>query len=138
MESLNLFALKDRIEIAFKSLIKSGRPDIRDENNKDLIPQLYVDLYDGDYLLKQALDDNHVLFKGRKGTGKSTIFLQAENIIRESQDRIPIYVNLQSCYEEIKTANSDQQNNELTKYKTYCNFFTHVIYSMRDSFHKSS
>jgi len=115
-------ALSDNIDKAFKSLIKSGRPDIRDEQNNDLIPQLYVDLYDNDYIIKQVLDDNHILLKGRKGTGKSTIFLKAENVLKSDKHKISIYINLQSCYEEIKTANSDNSD-DLTKYKTYYNFF---------------
>ena len=55
-EKLELLALRDDIESAFKSMIKSGRPDILDEDNNNLLPQLYVDLMDGDYYLKQALD----------------------------------------------------------------------------------
>ena len=34
------FTGRDNIEEAFKSLIKSGRPDIRDDENKNLLPQL--------------------------------------------------------------------------------------------------
>ena len=45
MANLNLLAFRDNIEEAFKSLIQSGRPDIRDEENNDLIPKLYVDLF---------------------------------------------------------------------------------------------
>jgi predicted AAA+ superfamily ATPase len=96
IDTLSLIALKGNIEQAFKSLIKSGRPDIRDEQNNDLIPQLYVDLYDDNYILRQVLDDNHVVLKGRKGTGKSTIFLQAENEIKKYKDKICVYINLQS------------------------------------------
>jgi len=33
MANLNLLAFRDNIEEAFKSLIQSGRPDIRDEEN---------------------------------------------------------------------------------------------------------
>ena len=87
MADLNLLACRDKIEEAFKSLIQSGRPDIRDEENNDLIPKLYVDLFENDYILKQALDENHVIFKGRKGTGKSTVFLQAENILKRNKNK---------------------------------------------------
>lgn len=134
-ETLSLLALSEKIEKAFKSLIKSGRPDIRDDQNNDLIPQLYVDLYDHNYILRQVMDDNHVLLKGRKGTGKSTIFLQAENIIKGEKGKISIYINLQACYEEIKTANADNSN-DLTKYKTYYNFFSEVLSSMEKNISK--
>lgn len=134
-ESLHLLALSDNIDKAFKSLIKSGRPDIRDEQNNDLIPELYVDLYDNDYVIKQVLDDNHILLKGRKGTGKSTIFLQAQNVIKSDTHKMSIYINLQSCYEEIKTANSENSD-DLTKYKTYYNFFSEVLSSIKKNISK--
>jgi hypothetical protein len=135
-DTLILLSQKENIERAFKSLIKSGRPDITDDQNHSLIPSLYVDLYDDNYILNQVLDDNHVVLKGRKGTGKSTIFLQAENIIKQLDGKISIYINLQSCYEEIKTANSERDNEVLTRYKTYCNFFTQVLSSMKESIAK--
>ena len=87
MDGLTLLSQRDNIEEAFKSLIKSGRPDIRDDENKNLLPQLYVDLFENDYFLKQALDGNHAIFKGRRGTGKSTIFLQAEEKLKEKKKR---------------------------------------------------
>ena len=90
MSDINLLACRDSIEEAFKSLIKSGRPDIRNEDNKDMIPQLYVDLFENNYILRQALDENHVIFKGRKGTGKSTVFLQAENILRQNKSKLSV------------------------------------------------
>lgn len=64
MDGLTLLSQRDNIEEAFKSLIKSGRPDIRDDENKNLLPQLYVDLFENDYFLKQALDENHAILRG--------------------------------------------------------------------------
>jgi hypothetical protein len=129
---LNLLSQRDNIEKAFKSLIKSGRPDIKDEDNENLIPKLYVDLFDNNYILNQALDDNHVIFKGRKGTGKSTVFLQAEHRINQDKHKLSVYINLQSCYEEIRTANMETQE-ELTRYTTYYNFFNEVLLTIKRS-----
>ena len=129
---LVLFSLSQKIEAAFKSLIKSGRPDIVDDQNNNLIPQLYVDMYENDFILRQVLDDNHVLLKGRKGTGKSTIFLRAEQEISKDKHKISVYINLQSCYEEIKTANSDRENNSLTQYRTFYNFFVEIVKSITE------
>ena len=108
-ENLVILSQRDNIEEAFKSLIKSGRPDIRDEDNKNILPQLYVDLFEGDYFLKQALDENHAIFKGRRGTGKSTVFLQAEEHLRYKRNVISVYINLQSCYEDIRVSNIEEQ-----------------------------
>jgi predicted AAA+ superfamily ATPase len=95
-DELTMRAFNKNISDAFKSLIKSGRPDIKDENDKNLIPLLYVDLFENDYILNQVLDDNHVILRGRKGTGKSTIFLQADNQLKKKKGNLPIYINLQS------------------------------------------
>lgn len=126
-EKLELLSLRDNIEAAFKSMIKSGRPDIVDEGNNDLLPQLYVDLFEGDYFLKQALDENHVIFKGKRGTGKSTIFLQAENKLTENKKILPIYINLQSCYEEVRPSNSQNNSDQLNIYYIYLKFFIQIL-----------
>lgn len=131
-EKLELLALRDNIESAFKSMIKSGRPDILDEDNNNLLPQLYVDLIDGDYYLKQALDENHVIFKGRRGTGKSTIFLQAENHLFKNQSTLAVYINLQSCYEEIRPANTSGDNKQLNTYNVYVKFFNQILTRIED------
>lgn len=135
MSDINLLACRDSIEEAFKSLIKSGRPDIRNEDNKDMIPQLYVDLFENNYILRQALDENHVIFKGRKGTGKSTVFLQAENILRQNKSKLSVYINLQSCYEEIRVSNIDTCE-ELTRYNIYYNFFNEILSTIKKSITK--
>lgn len=129
--NLNLIACSNEIEKAFKSLIKSGRPDITDEDNNTLIPQLYVDLFENDYILRQVLDDNHTLLKGRRGTGKSTIFLRAEHEIQKNKSYFAIYINLQACYEEVRSANSEDENDALTKYLTYKNFLTEILKSIK-------
>ncbi|WP_289142214.1 hypothetical protein [uncultured Brevibacillus sp.] len=125
--NLNISAFSTEIERVFKSLIKSGRPDITDENNKNLVPKLYVDLFENNYVLNQVLDDNHILLKGRRGTGKSTVFLRAEDEIQKDKSKFAIYINLQTCYEEVRTANSDAENNAMTKYLTYKNFLTEIL-----------
>lgn len=135
MANLNLLAFRDNIEEAFKSLIQSGRPDIRDEENNDLIPKLYVDLFENNYILRQALDENHVIFKGRKGTGKSTVFLQAENILKHNKNKLSVYINLQSCYEEIRISNLDTQE-DLTRYTIYYNFFNEILINIKKSISK--
>lgn len=130
MDEMTILAVSENIEDAFKSMIKSGRPDITDDQNNSLVPDIYVDLYPNDYVLRQVMDDNHTLLKGRKGTGKSTIFLRAEQKLSLSRDKICIYINLQSIYEEIRTANSEVTGDSLRQYQTYRNFFTEIITSL--------
>lgn len=117
---------KEKISKAFKSMIKSGRPEIRDDENEDLVEKLYVDLLDGEYYLNLAMDDNHTIFKGRRGTGKSTIFIQAEKKLAENKGILPVYINLQTCYEVIRSSDSEQEC-VLSKWTTYKNFFNEVL-----------
>lgn len=131
MDGLALFSQRDNIEEAFKSLIKSGRPDIRDDENRNLLPQLYVDLFEYDYFLKQAIDENHAIFKGRRGTGKSTIFLQAEEKLKEKKNVVSVYINLQSCYEEVRTSNTEEQE-LINKYNVYLKFFNQILEKIKN------
>lgn len=134
-KTLALLSQSIQIEKAFKSLIKSGRPDIKDDENHSMINQLYVDLFENNYILNQALDDNHVIFKGRKGTGKSTVFLQAEQVINKDKHKLSVYINLQSCFEEIRTANTET-GEQLTRYKTHYNFFYEVLCAIKRGINK--
>lgn len=128
---LTLLSFSEQIEKSFKSLIQSGRPDILDEDNNSMIPALYVDLFNNNYVLNQVLDDNHTLLKGRRGTGKSTIFLKAEHEIQKDSSRLAVYINLQTCYEEVKSSNSEA-NEQLTKYLTYKNFLTEILVKIKE------
>ena len=130
MDELTILSVSKSIEDTFKSMIKSGRPDVTDEQNNSLIPDIYVDLYENDYVLRQVLDDNHTLLKGRKGTGKSTIFLRAEQELSKSNDKICVYINLQSIYEEIRTSSSEVNGDSFRQYQTYRNFFAEIITSL--------
>lgn len=132
MDELAILSVSEKIEAAFKSMIKSGRPDVTDDRNNSIISDIYVDLYENNYVLRQVMDDNHTLLKGRKGTGKSTIFLRAEQELSQSTDKVCIYINLQSIYEEIRTANSEISGNMLEQYQTYCNFFAEIINSLAE------
>lgn len=131
--SLNIYSFSLQIEKAFKSLMQSGRPDILDEDNNSLISDLYVDLFDNNYVLNQVIDSNHTLLNGRRGTGKSTIFLQAEELLQENPFQVAVYINLQTCYEEVKSSKSDDTNNNLlTKYLTFKNFLNEILMKIKE------
>lgn len=131
MNTEEMLSQRENINKAFKSLIKSGRPDIRDDNNNDIVKDLYVDLFEGDYFLQLAMDDNHTIFKGRRGTGKSTVFIQAESRLKERKNVLPIYINLQTCYEVIRTSDT-ALTDELNKWNTYKNFFNEVLLAIKN------
>lgn len=129
--AIDVIAYSGQIDKAFKSLIKSGRPDIFDEDrDKSVVPELYVDLYENDYVLNQVLDENHTLLQGRRGTGKSTIFLKAEYTIKDNSSLLPVYINLQTCYEEIRSSKTEEIS-IMSSYLTYKNFLTDILKSIK-------
>lgn len=117
--NLDLCALKRQIEESFKSLMHSGRPDVYDEHKNDITRKIYTDLFGEDYVLRQVVDGNHCILKGRRGTGKSTIFVRAEAVLIEKEDgSLPIYINLQTCYEETPNK-TDTYEGKLLTYKRF-------------------
>jgi hypothetical protein len=113
--------------------MQSGRPDVFDEYDNNITSDVYVDLFEGNYVLRQVIDDNHTLIKGRRGTGKSTIFVKAEDYIRKNKpNALPIYINLQTCYEDIKTSCAESEYNELTQLRTYKNFLNEILAKIKE------
>ena len=129
MDVFELQSQRENVNKAFKSLTQIGRPDIIDEN-RDILSDVYVDLVEGDYYLNAAMDDNHAVFKGRKGTGKSTVFIQAEKMLSEEEGILPIYINLQTCYEVIRPSDGTTRDN-LNKWNVYKTFFNEILDSIR-------
>lgn len=123
--NIDLLSLRNNVQDAFKSLMKSGRSDIFDKNDVNISTKLYVDLFNNDYALEQVLDDNHLILKGRRGTGKSTIFVCAEQKLNIQKNSIPIYINLQTIYEQLNKIN---KTDEVFKdYLIYKNFMEEIL-----------
>lgn len=93
---------KDFFEMA-ESLKLYRRAEIKPKvgNGKKPIDDLYVDPLEDEATLKTVLSDNTVFLLGRKGTGKSTIFLKAENELLKREDHISVYVDVKSLYDVI-------------------------------------
>ena len=53
--------------------------------------------------------DNTTFLVGRKGTGKSTIFLKLENEYRKKSGYLPCYVDVKTVYELSKTVVTNQE-----------------------------
>ena len=100
----------ERLDQAFKSLMKFGRPvvekvDIKKKRKKDITSDIYIDLEgESQTILNNVLDSSFGIVEGFKGTGKSTIFLVALNKLEEREDTVTAYSNLQSCFENEGTS----------------------------------
>lgn len=84
---------------AIESLKKYRRADLLDETGKNLMEMLYTDLLPNDHILKKTITDNTTFLIGRKGTGKSTIFLRIEQELRKREKYLPCYLDVKTIYD---------------------------------------
>ncbi len=98
---------KDKFSEAIESLKKYKRQDIVDEKGRNLLRELYTDLLPNNHILKKSLTENTVFLVGRKGTGKSTIFLRIEQELRDRKEILPCYLDVYTIYD---SSHSDYVN----------------------------
>ena len=121
------------IEVA-ESLKKYRRADLIDENGKSILDKLYVDLLPDNIILNKCLLDNTTFLIGRRGTGKSTIFLKLENEYRKKKNYLPCYVDVKTIYESSQAQAINQQylheyfdGRQLSTYLMARNFIQSVL-----------
>lgn len=126
---------KDNFFNLVDSLKKCRRADLSDvSSNKDVIEKLYVDPLDNDLILKSILKLNTTILTGRRGTGKSTIVARLQHDIRKSKDKLSLYIDVKSIFEQSKvfSYSSDQYEGhftpqDLSKYLIYKSFLKEII-----------
>lgn len=94
---------KENFFNAVESLKKYRRADLVDEKGRNLLDKLYTDLLPSEHILKKSLKDNTTYLVGRKGTGKSTIFLRIEQELRKNDIYLPCYIDVKTVYESAQT-----------------------------------
>lgn len=94
---------------AVESLKKYRRADLTDEEGKSILDKLYTDLLPEEHILNKCLLDNTTYLVGRKGTGKSTLFLKMENELRKNKKYLPCYIDVKTTYESSQTQKIDSQ-----------------------------
>ncbi|WP_024955924.1 hypothetical protein [Sulfurospirillum arcachonense] len=97
---------------AVESLKKYRRADLIDNKGRNLLKELYTDLLPNDYILKKTLKENTTFLVGRKGTGKSTIFLRLEQELKTKKEYLPCYLDVKTIYESSQTALASTQELE--------------------------
>jgi len=97
---------------AVESLKKYRRADLTDEKGRSLLKELYTDLLPNDYILKKSLQENTTFLIGRKGTGKSTIFLRLEQELRGMKGYLPCYLDVKTLYESSQSGLSGTRSLE--------------------------
>lgn len=118
------------INAMFKSMTISGRAVVKDIEGIEITNEIYVDLSDNNYFLNESIQQTNMLFSGRRGTGKTTIFVAAQNLIEKEQPKVlPIYINLQSCYEQMDL-NNNQDKTILTQQNFLLKIFENIDNNM--------
>ena len=127
---------KEGLAKAIESLKKYRRVDLIDDRGKNLLENLYTDLLPDDHILKKSLHDNTTFLIGRKGTGKSTIFLRIEQEFRKKKGYMPCYLDVKTLFESSKSESvpvyMDKITNEefLGKYLVKRNFLRKTLASI--------
>ncbi|MFW1761970.1 hypothetical protein [Acinetobacter calcoaceticus] len=91
---------KQYFEKVIDSLKKFSRPELF-EDGTDVLDELYTDLLPDDFILNKCLKERTTLLIGRKGTGKSTLFLKIENELNKEKERISCYIDTKTIYENV-------------------------------------
>lgn len=124
----------DNFSSTVESLKKYRRADLIDEDGKSLLDELYTDLLPNDYIIKKCLFPNTTFLIGRKGTGKSTIFLKIESELRKQKGYLPCYIDVKTVYESSRSQSYDYKYLEdflsaqlLTKYLLERTFIQNVL-----------
>lgn len=94
---------KDNFFVAVDSLKKYRTAEITDEAGKDLVDTLYTNLLPNDQVLKACLTDKTTFLIGRKGTGKSTIFLKLQREYRKRGNVLSCYIDAKTIFESSQT-----------------------------------
>lgn len=131
---------KDNFYLMVDSLKKCRRADLSDINNDEsIIEELYVDPLDNDFVLKSSLRPNTTILIGRKGTGKSTIIARLQHEIRKNNDKLSIYIDVKTIFEQAKnfTYDSIQYRNlitpqDLEKYLLHKTFLKQIIEQIKE------
>lgn len=131
---------KNKFFIMVDSLKKCRRADLSDINEDDnIIEALYTDPLESNWVLKSCLMPNTAILIGRKGTGKSTIIARIQHEIRKSDDKLSLYLDVKTIFEQAKTfqLESKEYSNflsgeELQKYLLFKNFLREIIKQIKE------
>ncbi|MFI3213803.1 MAG: hypothetical protein R3Y24_10710 [Eubacteriales bacterium] len=126
-----------------ESLKKYRRADLTDDNGKSLLDELYTDLLPNNLILEKCLRDHTTFLIGRKGTGKSTVFLKLENEYRKKNKYLPCYIDVKTVFEASKAQayNTNYLKDYISQevFQSYLiqrNFIKNVLKSIYDEIEK--
>lgn len=125
---------------AIESLKRYRRAEL-ERSGENIIEQVYTDLLPEDYILKKCQLPNTTFLIGRKGTGKSTIFLRLEKELDKQEDAISCYLDVYTIYTESQRTLSELNHLKdkipleiLRKYLLERNFIQSILIALIKQF----
>lgn len=116
------------------------RAEIEHEG-KNIINSIYTDLLPDDGILQQVNLARTTILKGRKGTGKSTIFQKSIEDMKKKEDVITVYIDVKSLFDgatpTLSKGISEDLSDEIKKYLIYKNFLFQVMAEANKNLHES-
>lgn len=136
----------DRFAEAIQSLKLYRRAELESPQGEDLIENLYVDPLPHDHVHKLLRRPNTTFLIGRKGTGKSTVFLRAQKSLLSDRDVVSTYVDIKTVFESAQVDPSSRSGlsriegalseESLTRLLLMTAFLKAVIEGIRDDLKK--
>lgn len=131
---------KNGFNLAVESLKRYRRAELKDNRNKSLINDLYVDLLSNNQIVNTCKAPNTTFIIGRKGTGKSTIFQKIESDFQKDNSKVTCYIDVKTIFEQNESSIiiSDYLNNLLPrecieKYLLQRTFIQEILKSIIES-----
>jgi hypothetical protein len=100
----------DRFAEAIQLLKLYRRAELEGPQGEDLIEHLYVDPLPHEHVHKVLRRPNSTFLIGRKGTGKSTVFLRAQKSLLNERHIVSTYVDIKTVFESAKVDPSVTSN----------------------------
>jgi Cdc6-like AAA superfamily ATPase len=129
-----------------QSLKLYRRADLPGPEGKSLIEELYVDPLPNDHVLNTMVKPNTTFIVGRKGTGKSTVFLRAQHELRKDEGVASAYIDIKTVYEssqadpqlidKVSGLDGTMSPDEIKRLLLYRNFLGAVVKDIREELEK--
>lgn len=127
--------------LKFATSLKLVRKAKIEHDGKNVIDEIYTDLFPNDGILQQVNLPRTSILKGRKGTGKSTILQKSIADMIQNKDVITVYIDVKTLYDgatpTLNTAIETPISTELKKYLIYKNFLFEVVKEANNNFRET-
>lgn len=127
--------------LIFANSLKLIRRAEIEHDGENIIDEIYTDLLPNEGILQQVNLPRTSILKGRKGTGKSTIFQKSIADMKGNRDVITVYIDVKTLFDSatptLSGALTSEMSEEIKKYLIYKNFLFEVIKLATEEFKSS-